>query len=314
SIRPFLASKDEASNAPSNFETIDAKGKGLEDYKYKVQVSVLDCTGCGSCANVCPAKEKALVMKPLGEQLDETSNWEYASSLTRKPNPMDVTTVKGSQFELPLLEFSGACAGCGETPYAKLITQLYGDRMYIANATGCSQAWATSYPSFPYTVNEKGQGPTYTNSLFENNAEFGLGIMLAVDQQRDRIKSKVERLIEITMDNDLKKAAINWVETFADGSTSKAASEVFLKTLKNSKTINEEKELVSFILNSSEHLVKKSIWLFGGDGWAYDIGYGGLDHVISTRADVNILVLDTEVYSNTGGQSSKATPLGAVAQ
>ncbi|WP_432409421.1 pyruvate:ferredoxin (flavodoxin) oxidoreductase [Wukongibacter sp. M2B1] len=312
-IRPFLVTKEEVEKAPEGFETIKANGKSAEEYSYRIQVDVLDCTGCGSCANACPSKEKSLVMKPLGEQMDQAKNWEYAMELSDKENPYGISNVKGSQFEQPLLEFSGACAGCGETPYAKLVTQLYGDRAYIANATGCAQVWATCYPSFPYTKNKEGHGPAVAGSLFENNAEFGFGIMLSVEQQRSRLLMKVEELIPLTKDETIKNLATAWVKSFNELDASKEASDAFKKVLATYKPTKEEKDLIDYIKNNKEHLAKKSIWLFGGDGWAYDIGYGGLDHVIASGANVNIMVFDTETYSNTGGQASKASPTGAVA-
>jgi pyruvate-ferredoxin/flavodoxin oxidoreductase len=313
-IRPFLLTAAEAAGVPEGFRMVTAKGKGLESYLYVMQVDPLDCVGCGSCVNVCPAKGKALTMQPRLEQIGEMKNWDYALTLSKKRNPLAVTTVKGSQFEQPLLEFAGACPGCGETPYAKLVTQLYGDRMYIATATGCAQVWATGYPSFPYTVDANGHGPAYSNSLFENNAEFGLGMALGVEQQREQIRIKAQRLVEITTDRALKAAALEWLANFAAGSESKIASERFKEQLRATGAPGEAGEIRDYICANAEHLVKKSVWLFGGDGWAYDIGYGGLDHVLATGVDVNVLVLDTEVYSNTGGQASKATPRGAVAQ
>ena len=313
-IRPFLVNDEEANNAPEGFKMIDAKGKGMEGYKFNVQVSALDCLGCGSCAKVCPAKEKALVMKPFATQEKEAKNWEYAISLSHKENPMDKNTVKGSQFEQPLLEFSGACAGCGETPYAKLITQLFGDRMYIANATGCSSIWGGSAPTTPYTTNHLGQGPAWSNSLFEDNAEFGLGMAMAVKQMREGIKDRLETIIEIGCD-EMKAKCQKWIDTMNDGDKSKEASNELVKLFENYDGSNPQiKEIVDYVLENKDQLRKKSQWIFGGDGWAYDIGYGGLDHVLASGEDVNIFVFDTEVYSNTGGQSSKATPAGAVAQ
>jgi pyruvate-ferredoxin/flavodoxin oxidoreductase len=313
-IRPFLLNMDETDKAPEGFQSAAVKGKEFESYRYTMQVDPLDCTGCGSCANVCPARGKALTMQPLAQQMGEMKNWEYALVLSKKKNPLDVSTVRGSQFEKPLLEFSGACPGCGQTPYAKLVTQLYGDRMYIANATGCTLVWATDYPSFPYTVDENGHGPAFSNSLFENNGEFGMGIALGVEQQRESLKVKAQRLAEITENFSLKEAILAWIQSFTDGFVSKVASVSLKQKLSEVSMQGEEKEICEYILDNAEHLVKKSIWIFGGDGWAYDIGYGGLDHVLATGLDVNVLVFDTEVYSNTGGQASKATPRGAVAQ
>jgi pyruvate-ferredoxin/flavodoxin oxidoreductase len=313
-IRPFLVTKEEAENAPEGFKVKKAVGKGFENYNYRIQVDVLDCSGCGSCAQVCPAKEKALAMQPLETQYAEMGNWYYALSLSKKENPADITTVKGSQFEQPLLEFSGACAGCGETPYAKLLTQLYGDRMYFANATGCTQAWGAAAPCVPYTANSEGYGPAWSNSLFENNAEFSLGMCLAVKQHREQLKLKAEELISLIDDANLKIALQSWIDNMANSSVTKAVSKKVVAVLENSNLSGQAKELADEILDSKEYLIKKSMWMYGGDGWAYDIGFGGLDHVLSTGEDVNILIVDTEVYSNTGGQSSKATPIGAVAQ
>lgn len=313
-IRPFLLTEEETAAAPGGYDTRKAKGTGLESYQYRMQVDVLDCYGCGSCAQVCPAKEKALIMKPLETQNAQAVNWEYSLKLSHKNNPLDKFTVKGSQFEQPLLEFSGACAGCGETPYMKLLTQLFGDRMYVANATGCTQAWGAAAPCFPYTVNKDGCGPAWSNSLFENNAEFSLGMCLAVKQQRQRLTMKLEHLLQITQDSVLKAAIMSWLEHMDDETFTKAVSQELLAALNAVKLTGEEQAIQEYVLNNKEHLVKKSMWMYGGDGWAYDIGYGGLDHVLASGEDVNILVVDTEVYSNTGGQSSKATPIGAVAQ
>lgn len=314
SIRPFLVNAEEAAGAPEGFTTVQASGKGMEGYRYRIQTSVLDCTGCGSCANVCPAKDKAITMKPLDENLQEAENWEYAVSLPSKYNPLGISTVKGSQFEQPLLEFPGACPGCGETPYAKLITQLFGDRMYIATATGCAQVWATSFPSFPYSTNSKGQGPAVGGSLFENNAEYGMGIWLSVEQQRTKLAMHVSELAEKTADGELKAAAEGWLENMNDAGLSRTAGQTLKAAVEIYTPAEDEKELVDEIKANFDHLTKKSVWFFGGDGWAYDIGYGGLDHVLASGANVNVMVFDTEVYSNTGGQASKATPTGAVAQ
>lgn len=314
-IRPFLLNAEEAANAPAGFKMTDAKGgAAFAGLKFAMQVSALDCLGCGSCVNVCPAKEKAITMKPLATQEHEAANWEYAMSLSAKPNPMGKDSVKGSQFEQPLLEFSGACAGCGETPYAKLITQLFGDRMYIANATGCSSIWGGSAPTSPYTTNREGKGPAWSNSLFEDNAEFGLGMAMAVKQMRTGIKQKLETLKPMACD-ELAAAIDKWIETMNLGEESKAASAELVAKLEGFKTENSEaKAIIDYVLENRDQLVKKSQWIFGGDGWAYDIGYGGVDHVLASGEDINIFVFDTEVYSNTGGQASKSTPAGAVAQ
>ena len=313
-IRPFLVSAEENAAAPEGFETKKATGKGLENYTYRIQVSPLDCLGCGACVQVCPAKEKALTMKPLDSQEKEVKNWEYAVSLTKKKNPLAKNTVKGSQFETPLLEFSGACAGCGETPYAKLMTQMFGDRMIIANATGCTQAWGAALPCVPYTTNEKGYGPAFSNSLFENNAEFSLGMCLSITQQRERVAGKVTELKESGVSEGLTAAIDAWFDAYEDGSRTMEVTENLINALAAEEVSDAQKELKEEILKNKEHLSKKSMWMYGGDGWAYDIGFGGLDHVLASGTDVNILVVDTEVYSNTGGQASKATQIGAVAQ
>ena len=313
-VRPFLVSAAEAENAPEGFKTKKATGKGLEEYTYRIQVSPLDCLGCGACVQVCPAKEKALTMKPLDSQAAEIENWNYAVKLSKKKNPLAKNTVKGSQFETPLLEFSGACAGCGETPYAKLMTQMFGDRMVIANATGCTQAWGAALPCVPYTTNEKGFGPAFSNSLFENNAEFSLGMCLAVTQQRERVAGVVKELKENSVDASLSAAIDAWFDAYNDGDKTMEVSENLVKALEAAELTGEQADRKADILNNKEHLSKKSMWMYGGDGWAYDIGFGGLDHVLASGTDVNILVVDTEVYSNTGGQASKATQIGAVAQ
>ncbi len=292
-------------------------GKGFEELNYRIQVSPLDCTGCGNCVEACPAKQKALVMQPLDTQQVEEENWIYATKLSPKDNPLNKATLKGSQFEQPLFEFSGACPGCGETPYAKLITQLYGDRMYIANATGCSSIWGGSAPSTPYTKNHKGQGPAWANSLFEDNAEFGLGMAISVNKQRETLKEKAEVLLNSTSNQDLKTALTNWIEDIQDGEKSKVSSSELvniLTSLSSSKDSQDFTQEAEYILQNKNILVKKSQWIFGGDGWAYDIGYGGLDHVLASGEDVNVFVFDTEIYSNTGGQASKATPTAAIAK
>ena len=313
-IRPVAMTEDEAKNAPASMKLKDMTG--LPGMKFAMTVSVLDCTGCGSCANVCPGMkgEKALVMQPLDTQLKQEEAYLYGQKLPKKAEVAEKfkeTTVKGSQFKQPLLEFSGACAGCGETPYAKLATQLFGDRMYIANATGCSSIWGGSSPSTPYTTNEKGRGPAWQNSLFEDNAEFGLGMFLANKAIRERLKGYAEALCESDKASDaLKAAAKGWLDTMDDGAANAAAAETFKAELDKVDCCDAVKQLKE----DSDYLAKKSFWILGGDGWAYDIGFGGVDHVLAQGEDVNILVFDTEVYSNTGGQSSKATPTGAVAQ
>ena len=308
-IRPFLINEEESKNAPEGFISKKALGKGFEDYTYRIQVSVLDCTGCGNCVEICPAKEKAILMKPLDTQMNEVPNWEYAVALSPKENPMDKKSIKGSQFEQPLFEFSGACPGCGETPYAKLITQLFGDRMYIANATGCSSIWGGSAPSTPYTKNHNGHGPAWANSLFEDNAEFGLGMAISVSKQRTTLKEKAEAIIASTSNTNLKDTLQAWIDTMHKGEESKATSAAVIEALQG-----ENSEEAKYILENQRHLVKNSQWIFGGDGWAYDIGYGGLDHVLASGEDVNVFVFDTEIYSNTGGQASKATPTAAIAK
>ena len=313
-IRPVLLTEKEAGDAPKKFKTIEAKGKGLEQFKYRIQVSVLDCTGCGNCADICPAKNKALIMKPIGTQEDQIKNWEYAVKIPVKENVVPATTVKGSQFKQPLLEFSGACAGCGETPYAKLVTQLFGDRMIITNATGCSSIWGGSAPSAPYTTNAEGKGPAWANSLFEDNAEYGYGIALGIKQMRRKLESLLGELLSMKIDPDLKQAINEWILGKDDEQISRALSSKLLKLLGKSTRDSKVNALKNKILELKDYLTKKSIWIFGGDGWAYDIGYGGLDHVLASGENVNVLVFDTEVYSNTGGQSSKATPTGAVAK
>ncbi len=309
-IRPFLLDEEEVAIMPANTQVIDAKGKGLEGLKFKIQVSVLDCTGCGNCADTCPAREKALIMKPLESQREEIPRWEYFSTkVSYKDKLMPRNTVKGSQFCRPLFEFSGACAGCGETPYIKLITQLFGDRMMIANATGCSSIYGGSAPSTPYCKNEKGCGPAWNNSLFEDAAEFGFGMMIGISHMRKRIEDYAEKCIQGNVSSELKEALMKWIENKNDSENSREITDTL--TLLLEKT---DHPYAREILNLKQYLIKKSVWSFGGDGWAYDIGYGGLDHVLASGEDINLLVLDTEVYSNTGGQSSKATPMAAVAK
>ena len=313
-IRPVALTEEEAANAPEGLETIDMIG--MPGLKFTMTVSAYDCTGCGSCANVCPGKkgEKALVMENMEANAGKQDFFDYGREIPVKPEVVakfKETTVKGSQFKQPLLEFSGACAGCGETPYAKLITQLFGDRMYIANATGCSSIWGNSSPSTPYTVNEKGQGPAWSNSLFEDNAEFGYGMLLAQKALRNGLKAKVEKLVESGENEAVVAAGKEWLDTFNCGATNGTATDNLVAALENCDC---GCELRADILNNKDFLAKKSQWIFGGDGWAYDIGFGGVDHVLASGQDINIMVFDTEVYSNTGGQSSKSTPTGAIAQ
>jgi pyruvate-ferredoxin/flavodoxin oxidoreductase len=314
-IRPFLLTAEEKAGAPDGMATKPATGPQFKGLEYKIQVSVLDCTGCGNCADICPAKEKALIMKPLETQEAEVKNWEYLNNnVTYKNDLAPLNTVKNSQFSQPLLQFSGACAGCGETPYLKAITQLFGDRMMIANATGCSSIWGGSAPSTVYCTNKDGQGPAWANSLFEDNAEYGLGMLIGVNQIRDKIEDSLKKLIELDVGDELKAAAEAWIASKEDAEGSKKASAELIKVLDSFKPCDACADLVEDIKKKREYLVKKSVWIVGGDGWAYDIGYGGLDHVLASGEDVNILVFDTEVYSNTGGQSSKATPTAAVAK
>ena len=319
-IRPFVAKPEDLEGAPESFVTLNAVGKELAGLKFKIQISPLDCTGCGNCADVCPGKaqQKALVMEPLTELAPvEEKNWEYALSLPEVKLDIKPNTVKNSQFLKPLFEFSGACAGCGETPYIKLISQLYGDRMIIANATGCSSIYGGSAPTCPYTVNEKGQGPAWANSLFEDNAEFGFGINLAVNQRREKLADLVAQLKTLTCKEGTAEILQAWLDNKDDAEGSKRTAEAVKELVfapAGNECSAEAAEIKKQIADMADLLVKKSIWIIGGDGWAYDIGYGGLDHVIAMGEDVNILVLDTEVYSNTGGQSSKSTPTGSVAK
>ena len=310
-IRPFLVTAEEAANAPAGCITREVRGKGFEGFTMRIQVDPLDCQGCGSCASACLAKEKALVMKPLETQLQEQPNWDYLVSLPEKENPMDRFSVKGSQFQRPLYEFNGSCAGCGEAPYMKLMTQLFGERMYIADATGCTYVVGSSTPAIPYARTAGGYGPAPSNSLFENNAEYSLGMCLSVDQMRRQAKSHAEAALASANDEALKAAIRAWLEKGDDPDTTRAVSEDLKAALADTGEDNAD---VRFLKDRTDTLVRKSMWMYGGDGWAYDIGYGGLDHVLASGIDVNIVVVDTEVYSNTGGQSSKATPIGAVAQ
>ncbi len=311
-IRAYLVDEAEAQAAPAGFEMVDAKGAaGL---KYRLQVSTMDCTGCGSCAASCLAKDKALTMKPVDDTMYDETNWNYALSLSDKPGVFNRKTLKGSQFHQPLVEFSGACAGCGETPYAKLITQLYGEKTYWVNGVGCSLAWAGAFPSLPYTRNKEGRGPAFYGTLFEDQAENGLGMVLAVKQRRGAARLKVETLLPLVGGTELETAINNWLATFDDLDANDPASRALVAALESAQLTGEAKDLADAILLDRDQLSKKVVWLFGGDGWAYDIGYGGLDHVMASGEDINVFVVDTEVYSNTGGQSSKATPVGASAK
>ena len=312
-IRPFLANDAEKTNAPKGFETIPAMGKGFESFGFRIQVDPLDCQGCGNCADICPGKkdEKALVMKPLDTQLMGQALYDYALTLPVRDMLMPVDTVKGSQFRRPLFEYSGACAGCGETPYVKLVTQLFGERMLVANATGCSSIYGGSAPSVPYCINADGHGPAWANSLFEDNAEYGFGMTLAMKARRNRLARLATEAAAGPVSPALKDALLAWVAAKDDATASRAAGDglaaLLAKEAKGDPALGE-------ILTMRDLFTKKSVWVIGGDGWAYDIGYGGLDHVAAMAEDVNVLVLDTEVYSNTGGQSSKATPTGSVAK
>ncbi|MDX9726878.1 MAG: pyruvate:ferredoxin (flavodoxin) oxidoreductase [Bacteroidales bacterium] len=311
-IRPFLLTEEELANAPKDTKTIQGIPGALKAYRFKIQVSVLDCTGCGNCADVCPSKNKALIMKPLESQMEETTRWNYLhDKVGYKDYVVDkFVNVKNSQFSQPLFEFSGACAGCGETPYLKAITQLFGDRMIASNATGCSSIYSGSAPSMPYTHNKMGRGPAWANSLFEDNAEFGFGLSLGTSKMRERITLKMQDAIAAGSVKEETKAAFEeWMRDKNNAEASRTASAKVIDACSKDKTdITEE------ILSLRQYLIKKSHWIIGGDGWAYDIGYGGLDHVLASGEDVNVIVLDTEVYSNTGGQASKSTPAGAVAK
>ena len=316
-IRPVAMTADELAKAPEGTKSLPMMG--LKDLNFVMTVSTLDCTGCGACAQVCPGKKgaKALTMQPIDSQRPKQAVFDYALTLEDKPEVHEkfkFTTVKGSQFKQPLLEFSGACAGCGETPYAKLVTQLFGDRMFIANATGCSSIWGASAPATPYTKNKKGYGPAWQNSLFEDNAEFGLGMALGQKAIRNRLIEYVEGIQKDTDSADLKTACRNYLDTVTDSTSSRPATDALIAELEKNTEDAKVGELVKKTLVDKDELAKKSMWIFGGDGWAYDIGFGGLDHVIASGENVNILVFDTEVYSNTGGQASKATPVGSVAQ
>ncbi|MEO2508515.1 pyruvate:ferredoxin (flavodoxin) oxidoreductase [Clostridium paraputrificum] len=309
-IRPFLINEKEKENAPEGMKIIPANGFKGEAMYYMIGVSPLDCTGCGNCVETCPAPGKALVMKPQDSQHEQIECWNYAvEELSVKPNPMKKTTVKGSQFEQPLLEYNGACAGCGETPYAKLVTQLFGDRMMIANATGCSSIWASGGSAMAYTANKEGNGPAWANSLFEDNAEYGLGMFIAIKTIRTRIANNVRKALESDMSEETKAVLQDWLDNMNVGEGTRERANKLEKVLQK-----ENSEIAKKILNDKEFFVKRSQWIFGGDGWAYDIGYGGLDHVLASGENVNVLVFDTEVYSNTGGQSSKSTPTAAVAK
>jgi len=310
-IRPILLDKSEKENAPQNFDSVQAKGKDLEKYEYRIQVSPYDCYGCNCCVDICPPAKKALVMKPLNSQLSESSNWDYGvNKVSIKRDACNDKSVKASQFAKPYFEFSSACAGCGETPYIKLITQLFGDRMYIANASGCSTAYSGSTPATPYTKDDRGRGPAWAMSLFEDNAEYGFGFLLGHDAIQKQLVDKIELLIQ---NGVATKACEDYLQYKDDFNRSEEVSDVLLDAL-SKVTSKENKDTIEFIFDNKEFLKKKSFWAIGGDGWAYDIGFGGLDHVLAADRNINVLVMDTEVYSNTGGQQSKATPTSAVAK
>jgi pyruvate-ferredoxin/flavodoxin oxidoreductase len=314
-IRPYLARPEDLDGAPEGFVTVDGSGKDIVGLKYRIQVSALDCTGCGNCVDICPAKEKALEMKPLVDIVEtEDARFRFAESLPELELDIPATTVRGSQYRKPLFEYSGACAGCGETPYIKVITQLFGPRMIVANATGCSSIYGGNAPTVPYCVDSRGRGPAWASSLFEDNAEFGYGYYLGVTQQRALLIDLINQVMENGISGPLKEALKGWLDVKDEGEASLKASDKVKELLAAEKPKAENRQLLEQIREKTSLLSKRSIWIFGGDGWAYDIGYGGLDHVIASGADVNILVLDTEVYSNTGGQSSKATPIAAIAK
>lgn len=314
-IRPVLLNNEEKRDAPFEFETVPATGKGLEGYHYRMQLSALDCLGCGNCADICPSKEKSLTMKPYEQVVKEADNWKYGTTIPVKDKLLSKESVKGSQFAKPYIEFSGACAGCGETPYIKLVTQLFGDRMLIANATGCSSIWGASAPTMPYCKDENGRGPAWANSLFEDNAEYGYGMLLASKQMREKIEHTMKALLQLDIEEDLKEAIEEWIEYKDDGKESRIKSDKVMQCINNLNTSDDVIQMLcKRIADSKDYLVKKSIWALGGDGWAYDIGYGGLDHVLASGENINVLVFDTEVYSNTGGQASKATPAAAIAK
>lgn len=312
-IRLFLLDDEEKKRAPKTFETKKALGRGINHLHFRVQVAPLDCTGCGNCADVCPAKGKALVMQPAEQEIRmQEENWEFAMTVSMKDHLTDTSTLKGSQFRRPLLEFNGACPGCGETPYIKLLTQLFGERMVISNATGCSSIWGASAPSIAYTTNWNGKGPAWINPLFEDAAEFGYGLLLGSKQIRSKIAELMKQAIDSPIPENIKNAFINWLDNMDDGEGSKQATDKILELLDGYDYQNNP--LIQEIMKRKDHLIKKSFWAIGGDGWAYDIGYGGLDHVLASGDDINIFVMDTELYSNTGGQSSKSTPSACVAK
>jgi pyruvate-ferredoxin/flavodoxin oxidoreductase len=313
-----LLTAEEKAAAPTEFLSVKANGKGFEDYSFSIQVSPLDCMGCGNCADICPSKTKALAMTAAGwDQALETC-WDYAVDLPVRDGIAKKSTIKGSQFAKPYFEFSGACSGCGETPYIKVITQLFGDRMVIANATGCSSIWGASAPSMPYCANDSGHGPAWANSLFEDNAEYSLGMAVANRQIRERLVATVTHISTCGGAPDaVKAAAAEWLAKRDDGDETRRVSATLVDVITEALAagqLSAESAHALAVLNDRDYLVKKSFWALGGDGWAYDIGYGGLDHVLASGENINVLVFDTEVYSNTGGQASKATPQAAIAK
>ncbi len=312
-IRPFLLDEEEVKNAPESFVT--KKANGIEGMEYSLQISPQDCTSCGNCVQVCPARTKAIEMVPLEEELETGKiNWDYAMTIKAKPDLVNKFNVRGSQFQEPLLEFSGACAGCGETAYVKLVTQLFGDRMMIANATGCTSIWGGSAPATPYCKNQEGHGPSWANSLFEDNAEYGYGMAMAVEQKREKLEGLMKEFIQLDIDDEINEVFKHWLENKKDPEETKTAHTNIVSVVDKEVSNERGKEILRLVKETSDFIVKRSMWIFGGDGWAYDIGFGGVDHVLASGADVNILVLDTEIYSNTGGQSSKSTPTAAVAK
>jgi pyruvate-ferredoxin/flavodoxin oxidoreductase len=317
-IRPVLATDEELAAAPAGFTAVKALGKGLDGLSYRMQVSPLDCMGCGNCVDICPAKVKALTMAKSGWDVAEEACWDYAMSLPVRDGLVSRTTVKGSQFAKPYVEFSGACSGCGETPYIKVVTQLFGDRMLVANATGCSSIWGASAPSMPYCADEQGRGPAWANSLFEDNAEYALGMAVANRQIREKLVAAAEHISGCGgAPEAVQAAAATWLEKRDDGNESREVSEAFVSAIEDAVAagqLSESSAHAMAVLDGRDYLTKKSIWALGGDGWAYDIGFGGLDHVLASGENVNVLVFDTEVYSNTGGQASKATPQAAIAK
>lgn len=314
-IRPFVLTEEEAKNSPEGFVTIPSNDKAFKGYRYRIQVSTYDCMGCGNCADICPAKGKALVMEPYELMEKEIPNWDYSQTVSYKTDMVDKNNVKGSQYAKPYLEFSGACAGCGETPYMKLVTQLFGDRMIVANATGCSSIWGASAPSMPYCKDENGRGPAWANSLFEDNAEYGYGMYLATRQIRSGLRDTMQELLELDVPKSLKVVMKEWIDGKDHSEGTRDRGEKVVSEVEVTESKNPEiQKMLDKIKGQEDYLTKPSVWAVGGDGWAYDIGYGGLDHVLASGDNINLLVFDTEVYSNTGGQASKATPKAAVAK